>query len=191
MVTAINSVFDDLHRWTTRLLSITPRSGTLIGNGFGPVPHPPFTVAELTEQRLQLVPPPLPFERPRPLTPSPPEIIETQKRSAFFRLPPEVRLLIYQYVVGDGYIHVVTMHGRMGSKSCWLSPPSLNSKRAITCKCLKARIEKRFWGASDVPHLITYTEVGIGVMPLVKSCKRACVPPFNSEANARACDPRG
>ncbi|KAF2180821.1 hypothetical protein K469DRAFT_271066 [Zopfia rhizophila CBS 207.26] len=42
----------------------------------------------------------------------------SQSQSPVFRLPVELRLVVYELVMGNEDVHIVSMHWRMGSFRC-------------------------------------------------------------------------
>ena len=120
---------------------------------------------------------PLPRVRPRALTlpPSKKKSLSFVKpktysniQSPFFRLPLELRLMIYYEVLSSGPVHIVPMHRRLGSFLCTCPTSSdLLWSSQHTCWNRRHTPEHR----RRVPSLYSYWNTGIGALPLLLTCR--------------------
>lgn len=92
---------------------------------------------------------------------------EAQKLPIFFRLPRELRLCIYEDIIGNENIHIMLIEGQIRSFRC-KNKDCHNKKYGIDHCWIK------YWRKAttplDKPKYI-YHESGINVLPLLQSCK--------------------
>jgi hypothetical protein len=92
-----------------------------------------------------------------------------QEKCVLFRLPWELLLKIYEDILGSQSIHVVTMHRRLGAFPCE-DENSLTENRP--CRCFSREATRVGNAAHGVLGLGTYDKTGIGVLPVLSTCKR-------------------
>jgi hypothetical protein len=94
---------------------------------------------------------------------------DTQEKSLFFRLPREIREMVYEEVLGDKDSHVVPMHRRLGSFPC--EDEGALAKWRL-CKCFSRETTRTLRAIHGVPGLSTYAKTGVGALPLLSVCRR-------------------
>ncbi|KAK2807011.1 hypothetical protein FQN50_005585 [Emmonsiellopsis sp. PD_5] len=124
-----------------------------------------------------------------------PQRIYTQEQSGFFRLPREVREMVYGYVFGTADVHVEAMHGRLGSFHCHRdlagddddalpddAGDGLESERWPCQPCFDREVIKYTPadGKSGIPRVQTYADTGIGVLGFLCSCRRIYTETINA-----------
>lgn len=121
---------------------------------------------------------PLPRTRPRALTLPLPEKkglsfvkpkTYSQVQSPFFRLPSELRLMIYQGMFGNDTVHIVPMDRRLGSFlcTCPTSSDMLWSQHA----CWNRQHTRKDHPTYGMPSLYSDRDTGINVLPLLLTCR--------------------
>ena len=122
---------------------------------------------------------PLPQTRPRALTLPLPEkkglsFVKPKTyshiQSPFFRLPRELRLMIYREVLGSGPVHIVPMHRRLGSFLC-TCPASSDMLWSSPHACWNRRHTQKDPWFKRVPSLYSYYNTGINALPLLLTCR--------------------
>ncbi|KAK2790195.1 hypothetical protein FQN52_005690 [Onygenales sp. PD_12] len=151
--------------------------------------------------------PPSGPEEPRSFLPAAvrkrePRRIYTQHQSGFFRLPGEVRQMVYEYVFGTADVHVEAMHGRLGSFHCQRQqgrdlagdsdvdddalPDDAGSgleSEGWPCEpCFDREVIKRTPADScrRIPKVQTYADTGIGVLGFLCACRRIYTETINA-----------
>ena len=118
-------------------------------------------------------PQPLPTQRPRALTltsqiedtvkSAPRQTALDQSSSLFFKLPPELRDMIYVYAIGGNRLHIRRQFGRLAHVKCIV--PGATSRDTRLHKC---------WGPLYPPDIDGYhpDEKGDwGLLSLLKTCR--------------------
>jgi len=140
------------------------------------------SVKRKAKRRRKEAAPPLPRSRRRALTLPLPKKRQAfgskpqthvQLQSPFFRLPQELRQLVYQEVFGRHNVHIVAMHGRLGSFPCTHSRThgEAESVQAGQHVCWDRETVRVTKPANGVPILKTYAKTGIGALPLLRTCR--------------------
>lgn len=122
---------------------------------------------------------PLPRTRPRALTFPLPEKkglhfvrpkTYSQVQSPFFRLPSELRLMIYQEVFANGTVHIVPMDRRLGSFLC-TCPTSSDMLWSSQHACWNRQHTRKDHPTYGMPSLYSDRDTGINVLPLLLTCR--------------------
>lgn len=125
---------------------------------------------------------PLPRSRPRALSiPRPekkrfslmkPKATLSQLQSAFCRLPSELRLMIYRELFDHDVVHIVPMHHRLGSFWCIPQYQPQGGHQFMDDYSWSRQPPIRQDGSyKGIPALCTYANTGIGVLPLLLTCR--------------------
>lgn len=143
------------------------------------------------ERTRQLIPPPV-TKRPRPLSISMQTNAEeaktartnSQDNSFFFRLPYEIRLMIYELVIGEKGIHIIWREGKVYSFRCHANPltPMYHD--------MNFNGQGHCWdgGYGPQPEINArryFQRAGIDVLPLMQTCRMLFVIPCNRMYHAQ------
>ena len=100
-----------------------------------------------------------------------PHVKAMQAGSFFFRLPPELRMAVYEEVVGKHEVHIVLLMGQLHSFRCTHHCIPVTRDGAPHCWI------SRYLGGDRSLNNIKwlYHNAGIGILPLLQSCRRMYV----------------
>ena len=94
----------------------------------------------------------------------------SQLQSPFFRLPTELRSLIYRQAYGNEPVHVVPMHRRLGSFLC-TRPTSSDMLWSSQRTCWDRQHTREDHRAHGRPSLYSYLYTDINILPLLLTCR--------------------
>ncbi|KAK2803002.1 hypothetical protein FQN51_004029 [Onygenales sp. PD_10] len=169
----------------------------------------PSQMPKMRKRELSFDVPPSGSEGPRSFLPPmlrkrEPRRVYTQDQSGFFRLPGEVRQMVYEYVFGTADVHVEAMHGRLGSFHCQCqgqqgrdlagdsdvdddalpddTGAGLESEGWPCEPCFDREVIKRTPADSccRIPKVQTYADTGIGVLGFLCACRRIYTETINA-----------
>ncbi|KAM5464855.1 hypothetical protein MferCBS49748_005277 [Microsporum ferrugineum] len=110
------------------------------------------------------------------------QVTHDQAQSPLFQIPPEIRLIIYGYVIGSRKIHIVhTTCRKLASFPCTDYAEAVDGEKKVKkknklCNCVaeNAVHANKHIGctvAEDILAPVTCDHPGIGILPLLQSCR--------------------
>ncbi|KAK2858446.1 hypothetical protein FQN49_004727 [Arthroderma sp. PD_2] len=109
------------------------------------------------------------------------QLVHNQAQSPFFQLPLEIRLIIYEYAVGIGKVHIVhTARRKLASFPCTSNAEVVGddgNPDTQPCDCVSMRVryarrQREGIEREDILGPVVCNRSGISALPFLRSCRK-------------------